>query len=214
MVTSVEFPVHITCKKGSPRVIKQQVDIGMHVIVLNPDCSADSKYFHVPKFASGESNKELIAKFGVEVGLSKLTESIWNSTHPLVNRLKVHNSSKIVSIPELSHMSKIPISSILSQLENVHLETKRLEGQADYTSHSTWVIFLVIIAVIVLTSVTVGTLCYYKLKGIHIGKRTHRYAVASVEIKDEAKAEESDPIRHQPSSSEEPHTSVLFLKNQ
>ena len=65
VVTCVEFPLgnlHITCKKGSPQVIKQQFDIGMHVIVLNPDCSADSKYFHILKFASRESNEELIAK--------------------------------------------------------------------------------------------------------------------------------------------------------
>ena len=214
VVTLKDFSLHITCKKGSPRLIKQQVVSGMHMIVLNPHCSTDSKYFHIPRFASGKSSKELIAKFGMEVGLSKLSESIWNTTHPQLNKLVLYNSSKVANIPELEYLPKMPVAKLLSRLEDVSPKAELLDNQEVLRSHSTWVIVFAIILVIVLTSVTLALVCYCKVKGFSICKRTHGYAVAGVEEKDEAKAEESEPIRHQSPSSEEPHTSVLFLKNQ
>ena len=184
------------------------------MIVLNPHCSADSKYFHIPRFASGKSSEELIAKFGMEVGLSKLSESIWNTTHPQLNKLVLYNSSKVANIPELEYLPKMPIAKLMSRLEDVSPKAELLDNQEVLRSHSTWVIIFAIILVIILTSVTLALVCYCKVKGFSICKCTHGYAVAGVEEKNEAKAEESEPIRHQSPSSEEPHTSVLFLKTQ
>ena len=167
MVTSKDFSLHITRKKGSPRLIKQVVS-GMNMIVFNPHCSADSKYFHIPRIDSGNSSKDLIAKFGLEVGLSRLSKSIWNKTHPQLNKLVLYNSSKVSTIPELEYLPKMPVAKSLSRLEDVSHKAELLDNQEVLRSHSTWVIVFAIILVIVLTSVTLALICHCKVKDLSV----------------------------------------------
>ena len=183
------------------------------MIVLNPHCSADSKYFHIPRFASGKSSKDLIGKFGMEVGLLRLSKSIWNMTHPQLNKLVFYNSYKVANIPEYEYLPNMQLAKLLSRLKDVSPKTELLDNQEVLRSHSTWVIVFAIILLIVLTSVTLTLICYCKVKGLSIFRHTHGYTVTDVGLKKGSAIEETKAIQPKPGSPSEVSQSIIQLRH-
>ena len=96
---------------------------GIQRITIDNQCGAYSKFFEIPKYIQGQSEKNTTLSVAGPIKSFKL--NIWNHLGSLFKKVNV-SDSLIQNISLLSPLYKAPINELMSQLNMAEINTHQV----------------------------------------------------------------------------------------